>query len=118
MRGGRWTSQSERGSSFLLRVMIWLTLHLGRTMREVLLVPITAWFFGSSPRARAASREFLTRARDRPATTRDVFLQVRGGTVGTGPDSDTNQNPAMQNQNVPLFKFNVPNIQIFPGLSR
>ena len=57
-------------------------------------------------------------ALDKYSFTRDVFLQVRGGTVGTGPDSDTNQNPATQNQNVPLFKFNVPNMQIFPGLSR
>ncbi|MEO6972973.1 MAG: VacJ family lipoprotein [Rhodoferax sp.] len=57
-------------------------------------------------------------ALDKYSFTRDVFLQVRGGTLGTAPDSDTNQNPASQNQNVPLFKFNGPNFQIFPGLSR
>ena len=57
-------------------------------------------------------------ALDKYSFTRDVFLQVRGGTVGTAPDSDTNQNPTSQNQNVPLFKFNGPNLQIFPGLSR
>jgi len=76
MSGGRWTSESERGSPVLLRVMIWLTLHLGSTVAEVLLVPITAWFFASSPRARMASRDFLARALDRPATTGDVFRHL------------------------------------------
>jgi phospholipid-binding lipoprotein MlaA len=57
-------------------------------------------------------------ALDKYSFTRDVFLQARGGTVGTGPGADTNENPATQNQNVPLFRWNVPNLQIFPGLSR
>ncbi|MEO8713777.1 MAG: acyltransferase [Acetobacteraceae bacterium] len=76
MSGGRWTSQSERGSSVLLRVMIWLTLTLGWTVAQALLIPITAWFFASSPRARAASRDFLARALDRPPTASDVFRHL------------------------------------------
>ena len=57
-------------------------------------------------------------ALDKYSFTRDVYLQVRGGTVGTGPDADTNQNPASQNQDVPLFRLNIPNFQVLPGLSR
>ena len=57
-------------------------------------------------------------ALDKYSFTRDIYLQARGGTVGSGPGADTNENPAVQNQNVPVFKFNFPNIQVFPGLSR
>lgn len=54
-------------------------------------------------------------ALDKYSFTRDIFLQVRGGRIGSGPDADTDQNPTQQNQNVPLFKWNFPS---FPGLSR
>lgn len=57
-------------------------------------------------------------ALDKYSFTRDVFLQVRGGTVGNGPGSDTGENPTQQNQSVPLFKWNFPSFPGFPGLSR
>ena len=65
-----------------------------------------------------ASSVLDSAALDKYSFTRDVYLQVRGGTVGTGPDADTNQNPASQNQDVPLFRLNIPNFQVLPGLSR
>lgn len=76
MSGKSWADQNERGSSLLLRVMIWLTLNLGWNLAQILLVPITAWFFATSPAARAASRQFLDRSLGRPATASDVFRHL------------------------------------------
>lgn len=78
-----WRDRSERGSAGLKRVIIWLALHIGRPFCRVLLVPISAYFLVTAPRARRASREFLTRALGRRATWRDIFrhLLVFGTTL-------------------------------------
>ena len=69
---GEWARQRERGSAWLVRVMIAISFGLGWHAGRALLLPITAWFLATSPRARAASREYLTRVLGRPARARDV----------------------------------------------
>lgn len=71
-----WRNRSERGSESLKRLIIWLALHVGRSFCRVLLVPISAYFLATAPRARRASREFLTRALGRRATWRDIFRHL------------------------------------------
>uniref|UniRef100_A0A8J4HAC6 Lipid A biosynthesis acyltransferase n=1 Tax=Acidicaldus sp. TaxID=1872105 RepID=A0A8J4HAC6_9PROT len=73
--GGRmnWARQRERGPARLLGGMIWLTRHLGWHVGQMLLYPITLWFYASSAAARAASREYLTRVLNHPARERDVL---------------------------------------------
>jgi hypothetical protein len=71
-----WRGQPERGSASLKRLMIWLALHAGRPFCRVLLLPIGAYFLATAPRARQASREFLTRALGRPATWRDTYRHL------------------------------------------
>jgi predicted LPLAT superfamily acyltransferase len=71
-----WSRERERGSRMLLRLMIWITLHLGWVVPRVILVGIALYFFLTSRRARAASREFLARARGRPATAADEFRHI------------------------------------------
>ena len=75
MRAGSedWSGQRERGSFLLLRVMLWITLRLSGTLGNLLLFPITACFVATSPKARAASREFLARTLGRPASLLNVF---------------------------------------------
>lgn len=73
---GTWSRQRERGSSFLLQVMLWITLHLGWHAANLLLYPIAACFYATSPEVRAASRTFLSRARERRATRADVFRHI------------------------------------------
>lgn len=68
-----WLRQQERGSPFLIRFISWITLVLGRPVGRSLLYPITLYFVLFSPRARRASRRFLARALQRPATFADVF---------------------------------------------
>jgi predicted LPLAT superfamily acyltransferase len=72
----QWRGRPERGSRFALRLIVWLALHIGRTACRVLLVPISAYFFVTDPRARRASHTFMQRALSRPARWRDTFLNL------------------------------------------
>lgn len=71
-----WTQQPERGSFFLLRLMVWIGLHLGRPVARLLLYPICLYFLLFAPRARRASQVYLARALQRPATWRDSFCHI------------------------------------------
>ena len=71
-----WAKARERGSPVLLRLMIWITLHLGWPASRALLLLIALYFFATSARARAASRDFLTRVRGRPAHFWDGFRHL------------------------------------------
>ncbi len=68
-----WATRRERGAIPLIRLMVWITLRLGRTAARVVLVPVCAWFFICAPRSRRASRDWLTRVLGRPATSRDIW---------------------------------------------
>lgn len=67
-----WARERERGSAWLVRVMLVISFGLGWHAGRALLLPITGWFLATSPRARAASREYLGHALGRPARGRDV----------------------------------------------
>jgi predicted LPLAT superfamily acyltransferase len=68
-----WLHARERGSTRLLRFMVWVTLRLGRGAGRFLLPPIVLYFVIFSPRSRAASRRYLARALGRRAGVRDVL---------------------------------------------
>jgi predicted LPLAT superfamily acyltransferase len=70
-----WTRQRERGSDAALRLMGWLLPRLGWHVGFLLLYPITAYFFLSAPRQRAAARDFLRRALRREPSRAEVFGQ-------------------------------------------
>lgn len=68
-----WAHKPERGSQLLTRFMVRLAFGLGWHVGHVLLYPITAYFFLSSPASRAASRQFLTVAQGRRPGWGDLF---------------------------------------------
>lgn len=68
-----WQKQSERGSPFLIRFIIWITLHMGYRTGRFLLYPITFYFLLFSARARHASRSYLHRLLPHPVRLRDIF---------------------------------------------
>jgi predicted LPLAT superfamily acyltransferase len=68
-----WVERPERGSRFLLRFMVNLTLALGWRAGHALLYPITAYFLLTSRASRAASRAFLAAATGRRPSLRDLF---------------------------------------------
>jgi predicted LPLAT superfamily acyltransferase len=71
-----WVRHRERGSLWLLKIMAFLSLRLGRTMSRVILYGIAAYFFLFGPSARRHSLRYLRRALGREATARDRFLQI------------------------------------------
>ncbi len=76
MKRTDWAERPERSNLALLRVMTWLSLRLGRPFGRVLLRLIAVYFVAASPAARRASRDYLRRALDRPATLREVFRHM------------------------------------------
>jgi predicted LPLAT superfamily acyltransferase len=75
-RKAEWVEHRERGSPFLLRVMRFLSLRLGRRMSRVILYGIAIYFFLFGPSARRASNAYLRLALRRAPTARDRFLQI------------------------------------------
>src|SRR5215510_15122896 len=57
----RWAARPERGSAWLLDVMMFVALRLGRPLAHRLLYPIAGYFYLFSPRARRYGREYLRR---------------------------------------------------------
>jgi predicted LPLAT superfamily acyltransferase len=74
--GTQWSAERERGSTTLLRMMIWVALRLGRPPARVILYLIAAYFFAFAPAARRNARAYLRRALAREPTARDRFRQV------------------------------------------
>lgn len=70
-----WREQRERGSAAALRLMGWIITRLGWRVAYALLYPITAYFFLSAPRQRAAGRAFLRRALGREPRLAERFRQ-------------------------------------------
>lgn len=68
-----WTRRPERGNRKLMRMMVWASLHFGRTASRVLLRVIAAYFLASGGDARSASRAFLRRVHGRKPTLREEF---------------------------------------------
>jgi predicted LPLAT superfamily acyltransferase len=71
-----WAFQSERGSRFMLQLMTWISLRLGRRAGRVILYLIAAYFTLFAPCATAASRDYLRRVLDRAPRRRDVFRHI------------------------------------------
>jgi predicted LPLAT superfamily acyltransferase len=68
-----WLGQQERGSLFLMRLITWIALNIGRPAGRLLLVPISLYFLLFSNKARRASRLYLRRALAREPGWRDVY---------------------------------------------
>jgi len=71
-----WTRREERSSTAVLRLMVWLSLRLGRGPSRWVLYGIAAYFVLFAPAARRASRDYLGRALGRPAGWGDGFRHV------------------------------------------
>ena len=75
-KNSNWKTQSERGNMFVLRLITWIALHLGRRVTRCILVPVVAYFFISSPRARRASARFLSRIPNQPHGVKAIFQHL------------------------------------------
>lgn len=54
-----WQTEQERSNAFAMKMLVWVALHLGRNVAQLFLLPITFYFWATSPKARAASAQYL-----------------------------------------------------------
>jgi len=71
-----WTGKAERGSAWLMHLIVWLARTAGRPLCRALLYPIVLYFVLTDRMARTASAEFLQAVRGRRSHWRDVFAHV------------------------------------------
>lgn len=71
-----WMRQRERSHTLWLRVMVLLSLGLGRTLSRGVLHGIALYFSLFAPKARRASRLYLSRALQRPVTWFDTYRHM------------------------------------------
>lgn len=76
MSGPAWNQRRERGSGWLVRVMIGIALRFGWAPGQLLIYPIAGYFFLFARHARAASYGFLARVLARPPGARDVLRHI------------------------------------------
>jgi len=74
--GADWTQRPERSNLAILRLMVWISLKLGRPVGRIVLHGIAAYFLAFAPAARRASRAYLARALGRPPTLADRYRHV------------------------------------------
>ncbi len=68
-----WLQQRERGSVAAIRLLVGFAGLVGRPLARLALMPVCVYFFVFSVRARAASRDYLSRVLGRPPTAGDLF---------------------------------------------
>jgi hypothetical protein len=71
-----WTQRPERSNLAILKLMVWISLHLGRPIGRIVLHGIALYFLFFAPSARRASRAYLARALGRDANWSDGFRHV------------------------------------------
>lgn len=71
-----WTRQRERGSPRMIAIILWVAQHIGRGAARLLLWPITLYFLLTAGNARRASRDYLTRIHDHPASLSQVAQHI------------------------------------------
>ncbi len=72
----QWTQLPERGSAWVVRLMIWIALHLGRPVSRLLLYPIALYFLLTATEARRGSYRYLRRVLNRKPCWRDQFRHI------------------------------------------
>ena len=72
----QWLEAREKSNLAILRLMVWISLTLGRGVGRVVLAGIAAYYLLFAARARRASRQYLDRALGRRAGWSDVYRHV------------------------------------------
>jgi hypothetical protein len=71
-----WTQHRERGNRFVLRLMAWIAVTLGRAAARAVLHPIVWYFLAFAPTARRHSTRYLARALGRTPTLADGYRHI------------------------------------------
>ncbi|HKF97677.1 MAG TPA: hypothetical protein VKB20_05430 [Steroidobacteraceae bacterium] len=76
VNAARWATRRERGSPWLIDVMMFVALRLGRPLAHRLLYPIAGYFYLFAPRARRYGHEYLRRVLGREPTRVEWYRHV------------------------------------------
>lgn len=71
-----WTERPERSNLAILRLMVWISLHLGRAASRLVLHGIVAYFLAFAPSARRASGDYLMRVLGRRPTLSERYRHL------------------------------------------
>lgn len=72
-RTAGWMRSPERSNMLMLRIMTWISLHLGRSASRAVLHLIAAYFLLFAPASRAGSRGYLRRILPHPVRWADLY---------------------------------------------
>ncbi len=72
----KWAAEGERGNLFALKLITWIALHLGRTVSRFVLIFIVAYFYLTAPKARRASKAYLTRIPNQSTSQWSVYRHL------------------------------------------
>lgn len=68
-----WRQRPERSNTAIMKLMVWLSLRLGRRLGRIILHGIATYFLLFSPRARHASAAYLQRIHGRAAKMSELY---------------------------------------------
>jgi len=71
-----WKESNERSNPFTIKIICWVALNIGRTTARVILYPITAYFFFTSPKVIRASKHYFVRLRSSKASFLDTVKHI------------------------------------------
>ena len=71
-----WTQRPERSNLAILRLMVWLSLTMGRPLSRLVLHGIAVYFLAFAPAARRASAAYLRRALGRRPTLGERYRHI------------------------------------------
>ncbi len=72
----RWQQQRERSNRLGVAIVVWVALNMGRGPLRLLLYPVVLYFFATAADARAASRAYLRRVKQRDPGWYDIFRHL------------------------------------------
>lgn len=105
-----WAHTPERSNRFMLRVMTWISLRLGRKPGRAVLHLITLYFLLFSPASRRASRDYLRRALGRTPCWMDRYRHFFSFA------STVHDRLYLVNNRFELFDFEVHGVEVLNDL--
>jgi predicted LPLAT superfamily acyltransferase len=72
----QWQAHKERSTPLAIKTIIWIALHLGRSVARLILYPIAGYFLLFAPKQRRASLYYLKRVLSRKPTWLDVAKHI------------------------------------------
>lgn len=71
-----WKDHAERSNTITLKLICWIAINIGRSFARIILFPITAYFYITSPKVRRASKNYFKRVLNKDANSITVIKHI------------------------------------------